>query len=44
MATNFPEKDKKESKGTGRSGFMDEKLFKSRAITIFGDINDKMAR
>ena len=23
---------------------MDEKLFKSRAITIFGDINDKMAR
>jgi len=34
--------DKKESKG--RSGFMDEKLFKSRAITLFGNINDKLAR
>lgn len=44
MAVNFPKEDRKESKGSGRSGFMDEKLFKSRAITIFGDINDKMAR
>ncbi|MCH2356992.1 MAG: ATP-dependent Clp protease proteolytic subunit [Pseudomonadales bacterium] len=44
MAVNFPKEDSKEGKGTGRSGFMDEKLFKSRSITIFGDINDKMAR
>ena len=44
MAVNFPKEDSKEGKGTGRSGFIDEKLFKSRAITIFGDINDKMAR
>ncbi|MDP6535141.1 MAG: ATP-dependent Clp protease proteolytic subunit [Gammaproteobacteria bacterium] len=36
--------DRKESKSTGRSGFMDEKLFKSRAVTIFGEINDKIAR
>ncbi|HJN97246.1 MAG: ATP-dependent Clp protease proteolytic subunit [Gammaproteobacteria bacterium] len=36
--------DRKEPKSTGRSGFMDEKLFKSRAITIFGEINDKIAR
>ncbi|MDP6650857.1 MAG: ATP-dependent Clp protease proteolytic subunit [Gammaproteobacteria bacterium] len=36
--------DSKEPKSTGRSGFMDEKLFKSRAITIFGEINDKIAR
>ena len=27
-----------------RSGFMDEKLFKSRAITLFGSIDDKLAR
>lgn len=26
------------------SGFMDEKLFKSRAITLFGSIDDKLAR
>ena len=26
------------------SVFMDEKLFKSRCLTIFGDINDKIAR
>jgi len=36
--------DRKEPKSTGHSGFMDEKLFKSRAITIFGEINDKIAR
>ena len=29
---------------TARSGFMDEKLFKSRAITLFGSIDDKLAR
>ena len=27
-----------------RSGFMDEKLFKSRAITLFGSIDDKLAQ
>ena len=27
-----------------RSGFMDEKLFKSRAITLFGSIDDRLAR
>ncbi len=36
--------EKKDEKGSGRSGFMDEKLFKSRSITIFGEINDKLAR
>lgn len=47
MAVNTPEgdsKDSKEGKGSGRSGFLDEKLFKSRSLTIFGEINDKMAR
>lgn len=36
--------DKQEPKNPSASGFMDEKLFKSRAITIFGEINDKIAR
>lgn len=36
--------DNKDAKNSGRSGFMDEKLFKSRSITIFGEINDKLAR
>jgi ATP-dependent Clp protease protease subunit len=36
--------DKQDKKNAGTSGFMDEKLFKSRAITIFGEINDKIAR
>jgi ATP-dependent Clp protease protease subunit len=44
METNLPEKDSKDSKAAGNSGFMDEKLFKSRSITIFGEINDKIAR
>lgn len=44
METNLPEKDSKDGKETSSSGFMDEKLFKSRAITIFGEINDKIAR
>lgn len=30
--------------GVNRSGFMDEKLFKSRSLTIFGEINDRLAR
>ena len=44
MDANSPEGDKKDSKTPAPSGFMDEKLFKSRAITIFGEINDKIAR
>ena len=38
------DEDNKEPKSSGRSGFLDEKLFKSRAITIFGEINDNVAR
>lgn len=44
MALNSPAGDSKDSKGADKSGFIDEKLFKSRAITIFGEINDKVAR
>ncbi len=44
MEVNSPEADKKQDKSSGKSGFIDEKLFKSRAITIFGEINDKLAR
>ena len=36
--------DNQETKQSSASGFMDEKLFKSRAITIFGEINDRIAR
>jgi ATP-dependent Clp protease protease subunit len=38
------EKEEKEEKTEKSSGFIDEKLFKSRSITIFGEINDKIAR
>lgn len=41
---NSPEQDTKEEKPGVRSGFMDEKLFKSRSITIFGEIDEKVAR
>ena len=44
MEANMSDEDNKEFKSSGRSGFLDEKLFKSRAITIFGEINDKVAR
>ena len=44
MEVNSPEAGKKEDKSSGKSGFIDEKLFKSRAITIFGEIDDKVAR
>ncbi len=44
MEVNSPEASKKEDKSSGKSGFIDEKLFKSRAITVFGEINDKVAR
>lgn len=36
--------ENQDSKTPNASGFMDEKLFKSRAITIFGEINDRIAR
>jgi ATP-dependent Clp protease protease subunit len=42
-ATNAKD-DAKEEKKPARSGLVDEKLFNSRAITIFGEINDKLAR
>lgn len=44
MEVNSPEADKKQDKSSEKSGFIDEKLFKSRAITIFGEINDKLAQ
>lgn len=44
MAVISAEKDSKDSKRPAGSGFIAEKLFKSRAITIFGEINDKLAR
>ena len=44
MEVNSPEANKKQDKSSGKSGFIDEKLFKSRAITIFGEINDKLAK
>ena len=44
MEANMSDEDNKEPKSSGRSGFLDEKLFKSRAITIFGEINDNVAR
>ena len=36
--------DNQATRTLARSGFMDEKLFKSRAITLFGSIDDKLAR
>ncbi|MDA0279425.1 MAG: ATP-dependent Clp protease protease subunit [Pseudohongiellaceae bacterium] len=44
MEVNSPEADKKQDKSSSKSGFIDEKLFKSRAITIFGEINDMLAK
>lgn len=44
MEVNSPDQDKKQDKSSGKSAFIDEKLFKSRAITIFGEINDRVAR
>lgn len=41
MQNETPEQTKPESQG-GR--FLDEKLFKSRSITIFGDIDERIAR
>ena len=38
------DEDKQPDLTPARSGFMDEKLFKSRSITLFGAIDDKLAR
>lgn len=43
-STSNSTNNEKEAKTAKPSGFMDEKLFKSRSITIFGEINDKIAR
>ena len=44
MGNNTRESEKEGGKNTESTGFIDEKLFKSRAITIFGEINDKLAQ
>ena len=44
MVVNSPEEENKRVKELRRSSFMEEKLFKSRSLTIFGEINEKLAR
>ena len=44
MGNNTRESEKEGGKNTESTGFIDEKLFKSRTITIFGEINDKLAQ
>ena len=44
MSKEITAQENKEEKGAGRSGFIDEKLFKSRSLTLFCEINDKIAR
>lgn len=44
MGNNTLESGKEGEKNTESTDFIDEKLFKSRAITIFGEINDKLAQ
>jgi ATP-dependent Clp protease protease subunit len=44
MGNNTRESEKEGGKNTESTGFIDEKLFKSRAITIFGEINDNLAQ
>ncbi|HBP98859.1 MAG TPA: ATP-dependent Clp protease proteolytic subunit [Gammaproteobacteria bacterium] len=41
---SYQDEDSKDNTNPSHSGFMDEKLFKSRSITIFGNIDDKLAR
>ena len=43
-AINGKEQETKDDAKPARGGLIDEKLFNSRAITIFGEINDKLAR
>jgi ATP-dependent Clp protease protease subunit len=45
MPVNAPEENEKDKPPVPTpSAFMDEKLFKSRSITIFGEINDRLSR
>ena len=44
MGNNTRESEKEGEKNTESTDFIDEKLFKSRTITIFGEINDKLAQ
>ena len=44
MAVSESEGTDKGKKGISPSSFMEEKLFKSRSVTIFGEINEKLAR
>ena len=44
MVVNSSEKEDAVTNESRASVFMDEKLFKSRCLTIFGEINDKIAR
>jgi len=44
MVVNSSEKEDAVSNEPRASVFMDEKLFKSRCLTMFGEINDKIAR
>jgi len=44
MAVSESEGTDKGEKGLSPSSFMEEKLFKSRSVTIFGEINEKLAR
>ena len=44
MGNNTLESGKEGEKNTESTDFIDEKLFKSRTITIFGEINDKLAQ
>ena len=44
MVVNSSEKEDAITNEPRASVFMDEKLFKSRCLTIFGEINDKIAR
>ena len=44
MVVNSSEKEDAVTNEPRASVFMDEKLFKSRCLTMFGEINDKIAR
>ena len=44
MSVYSSEKENDSKSGQQSIAFIDEKLFKSRCLTIFGDINDKLAR
>ena len=44
MSVYSSEKENDSKSGQRSIAFIDEKLFKSRCLTIFGEINDKLAR